>query len=123
MSAKKPPPVDGPIVEIDAIDEAEWEQDKHTPQVQDAQLSRLVKESKARPAKPPPIPKRAITASTVKRSSTNVVPAKPAPGAAPRKPAAPASAAAKSATGAAAAKSATGAAAAKSATGAAAAKS
>src|SRR5690606_5720116 len=78
MSAKKPPPGDATIVEIDAIDEAEWEQDKHTPQVQDAQLSRLVKESAAGRAKPPPIPKRAATAATVKRSTTNVVRGKPA---------------------------------------------
>ncbi len=70
---------EGGVVEIDAMDEAEWEKDAHTPMVQNEQLSKLVKASAADRSKPtvaPPAP------PTLKRTA-NTVTKKAAPPAAP----------------------------------------
>ncbi|HEY5928290.1 MAG TPA: tetratricopeptide repeat protein [Kofleriaceae bacterium] len=64
------------VVEMDAMDEAEWEKDVHTPIVQHDQLSKLVKASSDKE----PVPERTpvqTTAATVRRTPNTV--AKPTP--------------------------------------------
>jgi tetratricopeptide (TPR) repeat protein len=57
------------VVEIDAMDNEEWEKDQHTPIAPNAELAELVKQTKAEPAKPAPA-KPAGRPSTVSRSKT-----------------------------------------------------
>jgi tetratricopeptide (TPR) repeat protein len=64
------------VVEIDAIDNEEWEKDQHTPIAPNAELAELVKQTKAEPAKPAPA-KPAGRPSTVSRSKTPLPPARP----------------------------------------------
>ncbi|HTR51867.1 MAG TPA: hypothetical protein VMJ10_14225, partial [Kofleriaceae bacterium] len=82
---------DAAVVEIDAMDVAEWERDKHTPLAPTEGLAELVKKSadvsgpvkaKAK-ADPTPAPRKTATIATVPRAKT----ANPAAGAqAPRSP-------------------------------------
>ncbi|NVB80586.1 MAG: hypothetical protein HOV81_19485, partial [Kofleriaceae bacterium] len=66
-----PPPDDAPILEMDAMDEAEWEQDHHTPVVEDEKLAALVKESGPRDATPTPTVGRTHTQGSL--TAPNIV--------------------------------------------------
>src|SRR4051812_18981194 len=68
--ANTPPPDETPILEMDAMDGAEWEQDQHTPIVEDEKLAALVKESGPRDAASAPSVGRVSTQSI---AGTNVV--------------------------------------------------
>lgn len=72
MSARKPPSEPKPPnVEVDAMDEKEWEHGQHTPEVGTDALTALVKESATRtPAAGVPTSSGRPTAKTVKRAGT-----------------------------------------------------
>ncbi|HSK00728.1 MAG TPA: hypothetical protein VK932_05780, partial [Kofleriaceae bacterium] len=74
--SKKPGPGDGDVVEIDAMDGAEWEKDQHTPVVHDEQLSKLVKQSSA-PDSTPNVAPGGPAAAAKRPATANVVRAKP----------------------------------------------
>ena len=101
------PTEEGDIVEIDAMDESEWEKDAHTPIVEDEQLSKLVRQSSDKSAPVAvPVPVGSVAsrpvAATVKRAPTPapaktppptpIKPTKPIAAQAPPKPTAPAQA-------------------------------
>lgn len=90
MTAKRPPEEEASaVVELDAMDVAEWEQDQHTPVAPDSELAALVKKTAADAEKPAtPAPGRATTTSTMPRLSAPTVSRTMTPPAAPAKPAA-----------------------------------
>nr|MDQ3297442.1 hypothetical protein [Myxococcota bacterium] len=51
----KPAGPDERVVEMDAMDEAEWERDIHTPQASDGQLQGLVRQMASTPAAAVPV--------------------------------------------------------------------
>ena len=96
MTAPPNPPDDDEadsIVEIDAMDEDDWDKDQHTPTVNNDTLARLVKESVTIPA-PEPVssPAIALPRTTSRNTVTNVKPrAQTSPGIGPASPTSPAS--------------------------------
>ncbi len=87
-----PPDDDEPdsIVEIDAMDEDEWDKDQHTPTVNNDTLAKLVRES-VTVAAPDPVPSVPVVARTTSRNTvTNLKPrASTSPGIGPASPASP----------------------------------
>lgn len=94
MTTPSDPPDDDEadsIVEIDAMDEDEWDKDQHTPTVNNDTLAKLVKESITVAAPDPALPMPLVARTTSRNTVTTV--AKPraatSPGVAPAAPALP----------------------------------